>query len=298
MRIRKRITLLFWLFVTFSALATSLPPKKHNKQPMPCFQIAVCDWMILKRQKIGAFALARQIGSDGLEMDMGSLGRRDSFDNKLRDPHFQSLFVQTAKLHGIQVPSVAMSAFYAQSFVKHPNYRHLIEDCIATMTLMGASVAFLPLGVQVDLQKNPELRPELIRRLRWAGRKAAKAGVVIGIETSLSAKEEVVLLKEIGSKGIKIYFNVQNPLEAGRNVVEELNILGKNRICMIHITDTDGVTLPNNKRLCLVAVKAALEAMGWCGWLVVERSRNQNDVRNVLGNFSENVAYLKKIFQP
>jgi hypothetical protein len=37
--------------------------------------------------------------------------------------------------------------------------------------------------------------------------------------------------------------------------------------------------------------------MGWCSWLVVERSRNKDDVRNVQGNFSENVAYLKQIFQ-
>jgi hypothetical protein len=37
--------------------------------------------------------------------------------------------------------------------------------------------------------------------------------------------------------------------------------------------------------------------MQWTGWLVVERSRNAQDVRNVRGNFSTNVAYLKEIFQ-
>ena len=35
---------------------------------------------------------------------------------------------------------------------------------------------------------------------------AASEGVVIGIETQLEAKEEVKLLKEINSPGIKIYF--------------------------------------------------------------------------------------------
>jgi hypothetical protein len=36
--------------------------------------------------------------------------------------------------------------------------------------------------------------------------------------------------------------------------------------------------------------------MGWSGWLVVERSRDANDARNVQGNYSTNVAYLKKVF--
>lgn len=280
-----------------SVAGTKADSKMFAGSSENCFQVAVCDWMILKRQKIGAFELARQIGSDGLELDMGSLGKRDSFDNKLRDPHFQKMFLDKSAETGIRVSSVAMSGFYAQSFATHHNYRYLIEDCIAAMRLFGAKVAFLPLGVQADLQKNPELRPELIKRLKVAGKMAAKAGVVIGIETSLPAAEEVKLLREISSKGIKIYYNFQNPLEAGRDLLSELRILGKDRICMIHATDTDGVTLPNNNRLNMPAVKQVLHEMGWCGWLVVERSRNKDDVRNVKGNFSENVTHLKQIFQ-
>ena len=37
------------------------------------YKVGVCDWMILKRQKLGEFDLAKQIGSDGVEMDMGGL---------------------------------------------------------------------------------------------------------------------------------------------------------------------------------------------------------------------------------
>jgi len=296
----KRLIILF-LIMLLAGINTDARTIANNKKVAGssdnCFRIAVCDWMILKRQKIGAFDLAKRIGSNGLELDMGSLGKRDSFDNKLRDPHFQKMFLDKSAETGIQVSSIAMSGFYARSFVSHHNYRYLIEDCIATMKLFGAKVAFLPLGVEADLQKNPEIRSELVKRLKIAGKMATKAGVVIGIETSLPASEEVKLLQEIDSKGIKIYFNFQNPLEAGRDIYSELRILGKDRICMIHATDTDGVTLPNNSRLNLYTVKKVLNEMGWCGWLVVERSRNKNDVRNVQGNFSENVNYLKQIFQ-
>lgn len=299
---KKHILLLLLLLACLPTFAEQIHSEAQAKKAVeadaPRYQLAVCDWMILKRQKIGAFELAREIGSDGLEMDMGGLGKRDSFDNKLRDPHFQKLFLETSTATGIQVPSVAMSAFYAQSFVGRPNYIELVQDCLNTMQVMGAKVAFLPLGVQVDLNKNPELRPELIKRLKVVGDMACKVGVVIGIETALDAREEVKLLKEVNSKGIAIYFNFQNPLEGGRDLYEELRILGKNNICMIHCTDTDGVTLPNNTRLDMHRVKAVLDEMGWSGWLVVERSRNKDDARNVKGNFSENINYLRTIFQP
>ena len=55
----------------------------------PQYRVAACDWMMLKRQKLGEFQLARDIGADGIEMDMGPLGQRPAFDNKLRDEHFR-----------------------------------------------------------------------------------------------------------------------------------------------------------------------------------------------------------------
>jgi hypothetical protein len=44
-------------------------------------------------------------------------------------------------------------------------------------------------------------------------------------------------------------------------------------------------------------VKQTLDAMGWHGWLVVERSRDASDARNVRGNFGANVRTLKRAFQ-
>ena len=270
---------------------------RPHKSGQECFKISVCDWMILKRQKIGEFELAHEMGSDGVEMDMGSLGKRDSFDNKLRTKDFRELFLQKAKENNVVISSIAMSGFYGQSFAENKNYIALVGDCLNTMQAMGVKTAFLPLGVNCDLNKNPQMRPLIIERLKVAGKMAEDAGVVIGIETSLDAKGEVQLLKEIDSKGIKIYYNFQNPLALGRDLYKELRILGKDRICQIHCTNTDGVTLPNDKKLDMIKVKTVLHEMGWCGWLVVERSRDTNDVHNVKKNYGTNIEYLKRIFQ-
>lgn len=262
------------------------------------YKVGACDWMMLKRQKIGAFQLMKELGGDGVEMDMGGLGARDTFDNKLHQEHFHLLFPATAKENGVEVPSVAMSGFYGQSFLTHKNYLGLIDDCLMTMDAMGAKVAYLPLGgIKEDWTVKGDARTELVRRLHEAGERAHAQGKVIGIRTPLDAKDNIKLLKEINSPGVKIYYSVQNALDNKRDVCKELRKLGADRICQIHFSNTDGVTLPHDTAIDVPAVKRTLDKMGWSGWLIVERSRDANDARNVRKNFGENITYLKEVFQ-
>jgi L-ribulose-5-phosphate 3-epimerase len=280
--------------LTDSSAKGSLLPAASKE---PRYKIAVCDWMILKRQKLGAFQLTKDIGADGVEVDMGGLGNRPTFDNKLSDPIIREQFLSKSKELNIAISSIAMSGFYAQSFAKRFGVDTMVQDCINTMLQLKVKIAFLPLGVEGDLVKHPELRPAIIERLKAAGLQAEKAGVIIGIETALPATEEAKLLDEINSPAIKSYFNFSNAIQGGRDLYEELRILGKNRICQIHCTDRDSVWLQNDPHIDMKKVKRTLDKMGWRGWLVIERSRDANDAKNVKGNFGANAAYLKSIFQ-
>jgi len=282
------------LFMGFLTVLSALPLDLCAQQ----YRVAACDWMMLKRQKLGEFQLAKDIGADGVEVDMGPLGKRVLFDNKLREPEFQQKFRRTADSLGIQVPSIAMSGFFAQSFLKRDNYKDLIHDCLQTMDVMGARVAFLPLGGSGHEWKQAgEARQEMVRRLHEVGEMALKEGKVIAIRTQLDARANLSLLKEVDSKGIKIYYNLQDAVDQGLCPSKELKTLGRENIAQIHASLTDSVTLDKDPRIDLRKVKKTLDKMKWTGWLVVERSRNAQDVRNVRGNFGANVAYLKEIFQ-
>ena len=272
--------------------------KEKNKKKISGsgFKIAVCDWMILKRQKLGEFKRTSEIGADGVEVDMGGLGQRETFDNKLLDPIERKKFKDEAKKYNLKICSIAMSGFYAQSFAERETVPLMVRDTINTMELMGVKVAFLPLGVKSDLVKFPELRPAVIERLKQAGAMAEASGVVIGIESAYDATEEAKLLDEVASPAIKSYFNFANALQNGRDLYQEIKILGKDRICQIHCTDEDGVWLENNQRLDMKKVKETLNEIGWSGWLVIERSRDANNPRDVVGNFGANTRYLKSIF--
>jgi sugar phosphate isomerase/epimerase len=262
------------------------------------YKIAVCDWMILKRQKLGAFQLAKDLGADGVEVDMGALGERATFASALTtNAVLRRQFLDQARELNLGISSIAMSGFYAQSFAERPTMPRMIQDCLDTMQAMHVKIAFLPLGVTGDLVKHPELRPRIVERLKAIAPKAEQAGVIIGLETSLPAAEEIKLLDEVGSPSVRSYFNFAEATSAGQDVCAELRTLGQARLCQIHCTDEDGVWLQNDPKIDLLKVKATLDEMGWSGWLVVERSRDAKDPRNVKKNFSANVAYLKSIFQ-
>jgi len=291
------ITAIALFLASFCCEAAEIKTNTTSEVVSHRYKVAVSDLMILKRQKLGAFQLAKELGADGVEVDMGGLGKRETFDNQLTNAATRQQFLDKKKELGLEITSLAMTGFFAQSFAERPTVSRMIQDCVDTMTAMNVKVAFLPLGVECDLQKKPELRPKVVERLKMAGEIAAKAGVVIGVETSLSAAEEVKLLADVGSPGIKIYFNFASAVKNGRDIPTELRTLGKDRICQIHATNEDGVWLENDPKINLAKVKQTLDEMGWSGWLVIERSRDSKEPTNVRKNFTANTAHLKKVFQ-
>ena len=285
------LTAFLVLFSSVTVFAQNIDLSKQR------YKVAVIDLMILKRQKLGAFQLTKDIGADGVEVDMGGLGNRPTFDNQLLIDSVRQQFLNKAKELHLEIPSLGMTGYYAQSFCQREQFIQSIQDCITTMKLMNVKVAFLPLGVQCDLVKKPELRDSVVSRLKVAGMMAEDAGVVIGIESALDAKGEKQLLQDVGSPAIKSYFNFSNAIKNGRDLSKELKTLGKKYIIQIHCTNDDGVWLQNDPKIDMKAVKKTLDKMHGSGWLVIERSRDAKDPRNVKKNFGANTAYVKSIFQ-
>lgn len=265
----------------------------------PRYQVGVCDWMVLKRQKLGAFELARQLGCDGIELDMGGLGQRDAFDNKLRDASEAAHFRHVADSLGIAVGAMAMSGFYAQDLTQKDTYMELAADCFDTMDRMGCTsgVAFLPLGgCGNGWPADKVKRAAIVKRLHDIGEAAKARGKRVGIDTPLDAKGNLRLLKEVKSDGIAIFYKLQTAVENHVDMVKDLQLLGARNICAIHASNTDGVWLRNDPSIPMAAIKQALDQMGWSGWLFVERSRDTSMVRQVKMNYGANVRYLKELF--
>ena len=172
-----------------------------------------------------------------------------------------------------------------------------MDDCLQSMDVMGARVAFLPLGGSGQQWQQPgAAHEEMVKRLRAIGQRAQAQGKVVAIRTGLDAKASLRLLKEVGSDGIKVYYNLQDAIDQGLDPAKELKRLGACRVAQIHASLTDSVTLDRDPRIDMPRLKRTLDKMGWRGWLVVERSRDVKDIKNVKANYSTNVAYIKKVF--
>lgn len=261
------------------------------------YKVGVCDWMILKRQKIGAFELAAELGADGIELDMGSLGDRRQFDSKLDDSLGRNQFLDEAAKYDLQIASIAMSGFYGQNFATRDEYKELTVQAIHTAKAMGTKIVFLPLGV-ANPKAHPELRATLVQRLKEIGELAAREGIVLAVASSLPSAEEVNFLKEINSKGVKASINFSDIIENREDIGSALMNYGKDYIAQIHCSNTDGYWIENDPEIHLPSIKQTLDAMGWCGWLLIERSRDSEMIREVKTNYSANVKYVKSIFQP
>jgi sugar phosphate isomerase/epimerase len=257
------------------------------------YKISASDWMMLKRQTPGALDRAQQCGLDGVEVDMGPLGKRTDFQNKLTDDKFLHDYLEMAHGYGLEISSLAMSAFYGQSFGKHEKADQFLATLIDLMPKLGTKVGFLPI-IKFD---DDALRDKTVAHLKTAGPMAEKAGVVLGLSTALDAKGDKKLLDDIGSPAVRIAYNIGEATDAGRDVYAELRALGKDRIAQIIPTLSDGVLLKDDTRLDVPKLKQLLDEIGWSGWLVLQRSRDKSRASDWKYNFGSNAAYLKSIFQ-
>ena len=290
--------------------------------------VSCCDWMMLKRQKLGAITLSKEINADGVEIDMGPLGRRILFENKFRiEAGAKEQFKRTADSLGVKVSSIAMSGFFAQNVLQRKfdegvvmtekermqNYCDLMNECISTMKYFGAKVAFLPLGGSEHAweRAGSDAYYQLVDRLRMFGKLFEAEGLVLGVRTAMDAYFDLQLLKDVDCPAVKIYYNVQDACDridlprfsgveksyATDIICKELRMLGTQNIAQIHISNTDGVTLRHDPEVDMPRIKQTLEEIGYKGWLTIERSRDARDARNTRANFGGNVEYLHEVFQ-
>ena len=66
---------------------------------------------------------------------------------------------------------------------------------------------------------------------------AEKAGVILAIEDTISAEDNVRIMDRAKSKNVSVYYDTGNSALAGFDVVKEIRWLGKDRICQFHLKD-------------------------------------------------------------
>lgn len=228
------------------------------------FKLGACDWSIGKMGEPTAFKLAKQIGLDGVQVSLGTAVN----DMRLRQLEMQQQYREAAKQAGLEVASLAIGEMNNVPYKSDPRTIAWVSDSIDVCQAFGLRVVLLAFFGKGDLRDDPAGLDEVVKRLKAVTPKAEKAGVILGIESWLSAEGHLEILNRVGSKAVQVYYDVCNSNDRGYDIYSEIRQLGRERICEFHFKE-NGALLGQGK-VDFAKVRAALDDIGYEGWIQIE----------------------------
>jgi len=100
---------------------------------------------------------------------------------------------------------------------------------------LGARVILLPFFGRGALRTHEEM--DFVGDfLKEIGPEAEKTGVILGIEDTISAVDNLRILDRAKSPAVQVY-DVGNSTGGGFDIIKEIRMLGRHRICEFHFKD-------------------------------------------------------------
>lgn len=255
------------------------------------FHIGACDWSLGKSADVGAFAIAKSIGLQGIQINLGNV----SNDLHLRQPSMQAQYLAASKSSGVKISSLGIAELNNVPYKSDPRTEQWVSDSIDVAKAFGVRVVLLAFFSKNDLRNDPAGMEEVIRRLKKVAPKAEQAGVILGIESYLTAEEHLHIMREVASPAIKVFYDFRNATDAGNDIFKELRILGKANICELHMKE-NGLLLGKGS-IDWPQVATTLREIGYQGdhWMQIEWAKSDAD--DVVKAYQHNLGYLKGLFQ-
>lgn len=252
-------------------------------------KIGMCDWTMNKRNDTAVFALAEQIGLDGVEVDIGPA----ETGLRLRKPEVQKEYLNAARKHGQTIPSIGLLELNTIPLMSEPRAAIWALDAISVAKNLGARSILIPFFAKGELKEDSK---DEIRRVAEAlceiAPRAEKAGVCLGFESYLSAETHLRILEQVKSPAMKVYYDVFNAAHAKHDPIRELKLLGADRICQVHFKDHPYLERGSGT-VDWPAVVAALKEIRYPGWIVLEIGGAGGDF---VADARKNMAYVRKLF--
>ncbi len=250
------------------------------------YKIGICDWDLQSSGAPGSFALAKELGFDGVEVSYSPQG-----EFSLSQPKNRTLFLEAAKKENVAICSLAMGILNEIPLSTAEQTEGWVSDCIDALAEMKLKNVLLACFGNGDIKDDVEKRDKVIEKLKRLAVKAEKKKVVLGVESYLNAKENLNLLQKIGSDAVKVYFDIQNMLTKEYAIYDDMELLLKEKaINQLHCKEYDSRL--GKGKVDFLKFRDLLEKFDYQGWLVVETA--------VEGDWKEsqksNAAFMKKTF--
>lgn len=232
--------------------------------------------------------LAKRIGLDGVELLMGQ--PKDNLP--MRRSEVRRQFKEASQKAGVAISSVCISALNNVPLKSEPKTAIWLLDTIEATADFGCKNILVPFFGKGELKMEvTEEVDRVVEALKELGPRAVQAGVILGLENTLSADDNLKILERVNSPGVLVYYDIGNSFVRGRDIPAEIRKLGAQRVCQFHIKDNP--SLLGQGKMDIPAVAAAIRDIDYRGWLVLETTSPSGDVEQ---DTKTNLVYLKKVF--
>jgi sugar phosphate isomerase/epimerase len=277
------------LLTRAAAFAAALPlaplfaaPEKRQ------FKIGACDWSIGKMGTPEAMTVAKEIGLDGVQVSLGSL--RDNMH--LRQPEVQQQYKDAVKATGVEIASLAIGEMNSIPYKSDPRTIEWVSDSVDVMKALRVKVVLLAFFSKGDLRDDKPGTDEVVKRLKAVAPKAEKAGVILGIESWLSAEAHMDIIQRVGSPAVQVYYDVCNSNDRGYDIYKEIRWLGAKHICEFHAKENG--SLLGQGKVDFQKVRQAMDDIGYRGWMQIEGAVPKGG--KMLESYKANLKFLRGVF--
>lgn len=259
------------------------------KAAYPKLKIGVTDWNLQHPAKSSSIELAKGIGFDGVQI---SLGRAPDPRNPpehlpLSNPEALDQFLGEAKKQNLPIASTCLDILHQNYLKNDPLGKKWVAESIPLTKKLGARVILLPFFGTGALETRAEM-DYVGDFLREIGPEAAKAGVVLGVEDTISAEDNARILDRAQSKAVQVYYDVGNSYPRGFDIYKEIRWLGKDRICEFHLKDNPRYL--GKGSIDFAKVVEAIVEIGFSGWAQLETVAPSG---NVKADMTTNLAFIR-----
>lgn len=263
------------VFLRFGAcgIAASIFPPFTAEAAKTRFKIGVTDWNLRLAANPEAVALAKRCGFQGVQVALG----RNLVDGKLPldNPAIQQQYLSESRKHGIALTSTCVDRLHVNYLKNDELGRRWVLDALRITKALGLEVILLPFFGKGAIEERSEM-DYVADVLREIAPEAEKAGVILGLEDTISAEDNVRIMERSRSKAVWTYYDIGNSSRRGFDPLKEIAWLGRNRICEVHIKDNPHYL--GEGSINILGVVEQLADIGYERWTVLETSSPSEDI--------------------
>jgi L-ribulose-5-phosphate 3-epimerase len=198
-----------------------------------------------------------------------SLGRKPVTGKlPLDDGRIQEQYLSAAKSQNIPLDGTCLDILHVNYLKNDKLGQKWVVDGIPITKKLNAKVMLLPFFGKgaLETQRDRDYVGDVLKEI---APEAQRQGVILGLEDTISAEDNVRIMERTKSPSVLVYYDVGNSTKNGFDVVKEIRWLGKARICQIHLKDKGYI---GDGPIDFNAVIKAMIDIGFAGYANLETS--------------------------